>query len=599
MEESLNVQVGVRKGLQHRIREGVSPRCMSPRVGTRTAWPFSMETVSKRSRHGRALGLLLGLVSGLVCAANPPQPAGGTQAFVVPIESVLRQLLPFDWERIGAFYETRQGRYLWHDEAGINEQGRQLYHWLAAAGRDGLDPADYHVIQLRPLMDDPLPAHRLLRELLLTDGYDRLARDLNAGRFDPQRADPLWQLQDDTIEPLSALDEALHRSDLQRLLDSLAPASDAYRRLREALARYRAIQSAGGWPALEIDHTLRSGDDDPAVVLLRTRLDAESGGQLAAAPDPTRFDADLQAAVERQQQRYGLKADGVVGPDTLRALNVPLETRIAQILASMERWRWLPRNLAPEYLMVNTAGFEIELVEQDQVRFHKRTVNGSQVRQTPAFISRVTHLVANPTWTVPRTIAVEDILPRLQAGEDYLQRNRIRVYRRDGDDWGAVDPAGIDWSLYNKNHFPFVLRQDPGDGNSLGHVKFYMPNPYAVFLHDTPAIGLFQRANRALSSGCVRVEGAEQLARLLARDTAAGQGADFIRALESGRTLVTSLERPIPVYLTYFTSWVDMSGAVNFRPDVYRRDDRLMLALSSGAVPMTAHRAVEVPASPL
>lgn len=558
-----------------------------------------METGSKRFRHGRALGLILSFVSGLTCAADHPQPPGGAQEFVVPIESTLRRLLPLDWQRIGAFYESRQGRYLWHDEAGVTEQGRLLFHWLAAADRDGLDPADYHVNQLRPLMDDPLPEHRLLRELLLTDGYDRLARDLSAGRFDPQQIDPLWQLQDDQIEPLNALDDAPQRDDLGRLLDSLAPASDAYRRLREALARYRAIQSAGGWPELEIDHTLRPGDEDPAVLLLRARLDAESGGQMASAPEPTRFDADLRAAVNRQQQRYGLKADGIVGPDTLRALNVPVETRIKQILASMERWRWLPRNLAPEYLMVNTAGFEIDLVEQDRVRFHKRTVNGSQVRQTPSFVSRVTHLVANPTWTVPRTIAVEDILPRLQAGEDYLQRNRIRLYRRDGDDWEEVDPTGIDWSPYNKDNFPFVLRQDAGDGNSLGRIKFYMPNRYAVFLHDTPAVGLFRRANRALSSGCVRVEGAEQLARLLVRDGVAGQGGDFIRALESGRTLVTPLERPIAVYLTYFTSWVDASGAVNFRPDIYHRDDRLMLALGNSAAPMTAHRSLEAPASSL
>jgi L,D-transpeptidase YcbB len=547
-----------------------------------------METGSKRHHHGRIPGLILALFSGVACAYAAPSDS--TQDFVVPLESVLRESLPLDWPCIGAFYEARQGRTLWHDDKGLTDQGRQLYAWLAAADRDGLNPADYHVNQLRPLMDNPLPAHRLLRDLLLTDGYVLLARDLSGGRLDPKRVDPLWQVQDDPVDPLAALEPALQQHALGELLDSLAPASEAYVRLRDALARYRALQAQGGWPILTIDHTLRPGDDDPAVVQLRERLSAENGGDVAQPLVTSRFDDDLRAAVERQQTRYGLKADGIVGPDTLDALNLPVQTRIAQILASLERWRWLPHELAPEYLMVNTAGFEIELVMRDRVVFHKRTVNGSQVRQTPSFVSRVTHLVANPLWTVPRIIAVEDMLPRLQTEDDYLQRSRIRVYRRVGADWEETDPALIDWSAYDKDNFPFVLKQDAGSGNSLGQVKFYMPNPYAVFLHDTPAVGLFQRANRALSSGCVRVEGAEQLARLLAQDTAAGREADFIHALESGQTLITALERPVPVYVTYFTSWVDASGVVNFRPDIYRRDGRLILVLGGGLTPVAAHR---------
>lgn len=545
-----------------------------------------MVTGINRIRHGLVCGLLLVFVSGLGRAETPP---GGEQDFVVPVEGGILQSLSIDWPRLEGFYEARQGNLVWHDGGELNTRGRLLYRWLASSDREGLSPADYHVNHLRHLMDDDMPDHRLLRELLLTDGYFLLARDLSLGHLDPRTVDPLWLLPDDPFDPLDALADALERNRLAELLHSLAPANDAYVRLREALARYRAIQGAGGWPRLDTDHTLRPGADDPEVVSLRERLDAERGASWEAVVEPSHFDEALRETVRRYQQRHGLQDDGVVGPETLRALNVPVETRITQLLINLERWRWLPRELAPEYLMVNAAGFEIELVAQDRVVFHKRTVNGTQVRQTPSIGSRVTHLVANPQWTVPRTIAVQDMLPRLQADSGYLQKNRIRVYRHNGGNWEEVDPSIIDWSPYHEDNFPFVLRQDAGAGNSLGRVKFHMPNPYAVFLHDTPAVGLFQRANRALSSGCVRVEGAGQLARLLSRETNASDEAAFTRALESGETLITPLDRPVPVYLTYFTSWVDASGEVNFRPDVYHRDSRLMLALGGELERMTAH----------
>ncbi len=536
-----------------------------------------------------------GLLSGtLVVLSLVALPAQATllelenRGYTLQLETSVAQRLELDWPAIDRVRYARGGGDIWHDGNRLNDRGRQLYARLASAGADGLDPDDYHLKLLQTLQDRHGPDDRLLRELLLTDGYLRLARDLRLGSPTTRALDPYRSARKDAQDPVAGLVDALDRDSLPALLDDLAPASDAYRRLRLALARYLAIEQAGGWPVVDSDHSLRPGEREPQIERLRLRLAVEAGRPLTQSVDPQRFDGELEEALKQAQRRYGLEPDGIAGRATLEALNVPIERRIAQLRANLERWRWLPHRLADDHLLVNAAGFELTLVVQGQAVFHTRAVTGTGDRPTPSLISRVTHLLANPDWTVPRRIAVEDMLPQQQQDPGYLARKQIRAYRRRDEGWEAFDPAGIDWSPYNADNFPFVLRQDPGAGNSLGRVKFHMPNADAVYLHDTPATGLFRRTDRALSSGCVRVEGAQRLAQLLIARAEPWEAERFTRAMRSGETLLSPLSRPIPVYLTYFTSWVDASGEVQFRPDIYRRDTDLILALGGERPPVTA-----------
>ncbi|MCU7935553.1 MAG: L,D-transpeptidase family protein [Candidatus Thiodiazotropha sp. (ex Dulcina madagascariensis)] len=542
-----------------------------------------MVTGDRRYRYGIALYLLVTL--GMTNAASIVVEA---QRFVVPIESVIAEGLSLDWPRIERFYETQQSRFVWHQAGLLSDQGEKLLRWLASAGLEGLSPGDYHVDRLRGLSHQASPDATVIRELLLTDGYLRLARDLRYGHFDAAALDPLWQLPTDDFDPLNALITALRQGEFEHLLANLSPRSEAYLQLKDALAHYRGIQHRGGWRTLQVSQILRPGDHHPAVAALRARLAMETpaGGEEAA--EPMYYDQALAASVRHFQRRLGLQDDGAVGPATRQALNDPVETRIAQIRANLERWRWLPHELEQQHLLVNTAGFEITLIDQDRVVFHKRTVNGRQERQTPSFGSRVTHLVVNPLWTVPRSIAVQDMLPKLQQDPDFLQRLRIRVYRRNGIRWEEVEPAAIDWTQHHQDNFPFVLKQDAGGGNSLGRIKFHMPNRYQIYLHDTPAQGLFERPNRAFSSGCVRVEAADQLARLLMRQAGFAAQAWFTKAMRTEDTRIAPLSKPMPVYLTYFTSWVDRAGEVHFRPDIYQRDSDLLLAMSERVGRMTA-----------
>jgi murein L,D-transpeptidase YcbB/YkuD len=505
------------------------------------------------------------------------------------METALEEGLVIDWPQIERLYDKQKHGFIWHHAGKLTDQGKQLFRWLASADQDGLNSDDYHLDLLRGLVFNPSSAVLVYRELLLSDGYLRLARDLRLGRYDAHRLDPFWRLPGEEFDPVDALTAALSSGGLEQLLGALRPNNNAYWRLLEALAKYRKIQADGGWITLRVKKKLKFGDRDPAVSSLRQRLSTESirtGGEVS---DPDYFDANLDKAVRRFQQRLGLSPDGIVGSATLTALNEPVEKRIEQIRANLERWRWLPHRLEPQYLMVNTAGFEITLVERGRVVFRKRTVNGRLERQTPSFSSQVTHLVMNPLWTVPRSIAVRDILPKLQQDSEYLTSREFRVYARSDGEWNEIDPDEIDWADYDEDRFPFVLRQDAGKGNSLGRIKFHMPNSYQIYLHDTPARGLFERPSRGYSSGCIRVEAADQLAHLLVEYAEQPRVKWLRQALNSDETQIAPLAKPMPIYLTYFTSWVDMEGNIHFRPDVYQRDTALMLVMGEGIEHVTAH----------
>ena len=219
---------------------------------------------------------------------------------------------------------------------------------------------------------------------------------------------------------------------------------------------------------------------------------------------------------------------------------------------------------------------------------HQRTINGTQKRQTPSFASRITHLVVNPRWTVPRIIAVKDLLPKQQRDMEYLSHLGIQVLRFEEGEWVVLDPQAIDWHKYNKNNFPFTLRQVPGEKNSLGRIKFVMQNPYAIYLHDTPAKSLFEKPIRAFSSGCIRVQGVDQLARQLLLNGGQSPAEALDEPLNGLETRTQKLSRPMPVYLVYFTSWVDDTGLVHFRPDVYQRNQNLLIALRDDNTKVTA-----------
>ena len=359
------------------------------------------------------------------------------------------------------------------------------------------------------------------------------------------------------------------------------PAHDAYTALRRALSRLHDLDAAGGWPVLDKDKTLRPGDRRPIVGDLRQRLIAE--GDLAPTipvGDVSVFDGAVETAVVRFQQRHGLAADGIVGPATYAMLGIPVKQRIRQVMLNLERWRWLPDDLGSRYLMVNTADFELKAVEDGRELLQMRVVVGRPARRSPVFSARMTYLVANPYWNIPTSIAVRDILPELRKDISYLAQRGIRVFANWASDAPELDPAGIDWYAYGANRFPFKLRQDPGPHNALGRIKFMFPNRFAVYLHDTPNRSLFKRVQRDFSSGCIRVEAPDLLADFVLKEDNRWTPGQLNEIVESGKTRIVRLSHPVRVHLLYMTAWVDNTGALHFRSDIYDRDQDLDLALN-------------------
>ena len=343
--------------------------------------------------------------------------------------------------------------------------------------------------------------------------------------------------------------------------------------LEYALYFYKAIEARGGWPSVADGPALRLGSSGPSVVALRLRLMATE--DLSAPGDTVwDFDDELATAVMRFQARHGLAVDGVVGSQTRAALNVPVGERIHQLGANIARIRSMQETDGRAKIVINVAGFDLSVIESDKVTFRSAVIVGRTSRPTPRIASAVTRIIVNPSWRVPRRIAIRDILPRLKRDRSYFSAQSMRAFRRFGDSEIEVASDSLDWRILSAENFPYILVQDPGPKNALGRVKFFLPNDHDVFVHDTPARDLFRHESRAFSSGCVRVEKAVSLAKHLLRRDRRTLVDTLNDALESGETKEIDLTTPIPVEIVYLTAWADPDGRAHFRNDIYDLDER-------------------------
>ena len=473
------------------------------------------------------------------------------------------------------FYERRQFSPAWESDAKRDA----LLRALERSVEHGLDPDDYHVALLRAHMaetpDEDREAAAVHFELLASDALARYAFHLRFGKVNPEALEPSWNFSR-TLEgtnPIAVFQRLIDAADIAAEAETLAPQEPRYAELKAALARYREIERAGGWPRLDASTTLKPGMRDPRVAQLRERLAIE-GYAADAGGDPELFDESLEAAVRSFQRLHGLDADGVVGPRTIAAMNVPVEARIDQLKVNLERARWIFRDLEERYIVANIARFQVSLIENGKPVWTTRAVVGRPYRQTPTFRAQMTYLVLNPTWTVPPGILRNDILPEIRRDPSALARRNMVVLDTSGR---VVDPATVDWNAPN---FPYMLRQEPGPDNALGRVKFMFPNPHHVYMHDTPSRELFNRADRTFSSGCIRLENPLELAEILLAETGRWSRAAIDAVLATGQPRTITLPRPLTVLLIYATA-VPEDGELYLLPDVYGRDGRVLDALEA------------------
>ncbi len=482
---------------------------------------------------------------------------------------------------------------LWIDASLSLEKAEAVSVAISRAGEEGLLPEDYHLDTIHDLLaviceqsstsgSASVPPELWADlDLILTDAFLLYGSHLAAGRVNPETLHTDWKINPGSVDLLAALEDAASTGRVGVTLGNLWPTHSGYTDLRDALAKLRSLAADRGWPSIDPGETLRPGDRHVAVNGLRQRL-TSSGDARPTGPDddPFFFDAALESAVRQFQERSRLKVDGIVGLDTLGMLNVPVNRRIRQVVLNLERWRWLPHDLGTRYIIVNTADFRLKAVENGRVALQMRVVVGRPARRSPVFSADMTYLVINPYWNVPTTIAVEDILPELRKDVGYLAQRGIRVFQSWDVDAPEVDPAAVDWQAYHADRFPFWLRQDPGPYNALGRIKFMFPNPFAVYLHDTPNRSLFNRVQRDFSSGCIRVESPAALADFVLAGDDRWPPDVLAEMIEKGERRTIRLKQPVPVHLLYMTAWADDTGAIQFRKDIYDRDKALEAALN-------------------
>ena len=492
------------------------------------------------------------------------------------------------WDDVRAFYQLRDHRAAWVGDNGRVAHEGAILDVLAQATAHGLPEgtprAEWQatIQQVRDTKGD-LPARSSAiadLDVRLTEALLGLGRQVALGATDPTGLDRRWKARRNPPD-LAGILAALVEPGPREWLDKVQPTHGEYSRLKEALQILDGQRAKGGWPAVtpggdRRQASLRPGAHAPAVVTLRARLAA--GGHLtghAATSQSPEYDSDVAAGVKAFQEHHSLKVNGVADAPTLAAMNVPIDRRLAQIALNLERWRWMPDDFGARHLLVNIPSYHVVARENGRDVMDIRVVVGKPGHETPVFSETMKTVVFSPYWNIPDTIAEGETVPALARDSKYLERNQIEVLRRTKGGVEAINARDVDWGDEDEVS-SLTFRQKPGENNALGRVKFLFPNPYDVYLHDTPADALFSRVGRAFSHGCVRVEEPETLATYVLRGQADWPTPRILEAMNAGTEKAVTLAEPIPVHIVYFTAAVDAQGGIHVWDDVYGFDAKQM-----------------------
>lgn len=488
----------------------------------------------------------------------------------------LEELKLRDEEALKRFYEARNYAPAWLATGFLTERkADKILEVLENSWRHGLNPTSYRVSEIKALMDqggDDM-AHQL--DLILSDALVRYGRDLSGMRVDPRAIGQRAKYWRQPLAPLDILNHVATHTNTQEALKGLAPAGDLYERLQsELVTLYKTNPDSAEFKAISVNGLLKPGMSNKAVLSVRERLGYDSN----FAPQGAYFyDDELASSVMAFQRAQGVKPDGIIGPQTIKLMNITRDDRIHQILVNLERLRWVEPNKPERYVMVNVPSATLWAVSNNKVELEMPVVVGRPERATNIFTTQITGIRFNPRWTVPPTIKRDDYLPKLRKDPYYLSDRGIELVDRDNM---TVDPGLIDWqekTWSEVNQMRMV--QGSGSQNPLGLVRVIMENPFNIYLHDTPTKSYFKRTNRALSSGCVRMSEPQKLADfvLAPNDNWSQERKDQIMAAGKERNI--SAQKPLPVYILYQTVWLGDQGQIVYGQDIYDQDNKLLKEL--------------------
>jgi murein L,D-transpeptidase YcbB/YkuD len=474
------------------------------------------------------------------------------------------------------FYRKRHYAFAWMQSRGLNQQAAHVINLVSIDAK--IDTAVQELpapLVVSPRLDSlfellsekrddiaPGDADAVEFELLMTSVFFDYAKRNWGGVSDTYLQEAEWYIDRKKLNYASLLDSMLSGKMTRE------PVYRQYNLLKQFLVRYDSLERIEKGTKIFQVKALKKGENSPDVIVLRRRLFLL--GDLSANNNSTLFDDKLEQAVKQFQRRHGLEEDGIVAATTLQALNVPVQERVKQILVNMERCRWVPRELTGTYVAVNIPAYRLEAYRDNKPEFSCNVVVGVDTTKTAIFNRTFQTVVINPYWYIPRSILRKETLPAMQANRNYLDVHAMEVT----DDNGNIIPvSSVNWNV-DEEDFHYNIRQRPGDDNSLGRIKFLFPNSFGIYLHDTPAKSLFGETNRAFSHGCIRVQDARRLAEFLLKDEDVS-GETIDEMLETGKEKSIPLKNHVPVFIAYFTAWVDAAGKINFREDIYGHDEKM------------------------
>ena len=516
----------------------------------------------------------------LILADRPSTILGFTAIQAEPdrVDRVLRKL-----------YQQENSTLFWLTEQGPGQKAKTLMSVLRLAHEDGLNPSHYHLKEIDTLWEGDNDEELAKLDLLLTLAMAAYVTDMREGRAVTCLLDPklFSAARDQDIDIRDLIEQGLNTPDLIQFLYNQAPGHNGYQSLRTVLKKYRKIEEAGGWATVPAGQTIKAGMKDERLAVIADRL--KIGGDLQpSATVPLTFDEQMVKAVEHFQYRFNLEQDGVIGKNTLAALNIPIQDMITTIILNMERWRWLPHTLDGRRILVNIAGFQMSAIDDEAVEITMPVIVGKVFHKTPVFSHTMTYIEFNPFWNIPKSIARNEMVPKMRENPSYLREQRIRIFDGWGENAPEIAPASINWQTIGMGINRYRLRQDSGSGNALGTVKFMFPNSRNIYMHDTPSHSLFKRTQRSFSHGCIRISQPQDLAlHLLSNDDQGWSKERIKEIIATNKRTVISLKNPIPVHILYRTVAVDpQDNSVLFFNDIYGRDTLLAEALFLDSKPI-------------
>jgi murein L,D-transpeptidase YcbB/YkuD len=476
------------------------------------------------------------------------------------------------------FYERRNFEVFWlADEMKL----KSLASSIGEARSHGLPTSRYPLEELREALSEEKPSQKAKIELMATEAFLLFAQDISAGILVPNMIDNninVMPVRKSAGALLASLQDNLN---VNLFFQDLFPNSIEYERLLIELKKLRNIAQNEPWGDLvPTDAVLALGMTHENVPYLRSRLNKM--GYPVNETQTRLFDEQLNAAVKRFQEYHGLNPDGVFGKRSIEAINVPAKTRLMQVLVNLERMRWNNKDRGPEYVLVNQPNFYAYFRSGNEKIWQSKVVIGLPSNQTAEFDDTMTHMVVNPTWHVPKSIAVDEYLPLIQSDPNFLSDNEMVLMVRGTDT--IIDSNLIDMQAFTPENFPFLIKQIPSNINALGLVKFMFPNKHSIYMHDTPMKDLFFKDERTFSHGCIRLQEPFQFAYSLLRNQISDPENKFQEILQKEEETFINLARDVPVYITYRTAFFDEFGQIQYRADVYGRDALVYMALADAGV---------------